>query len=93
VKAGKRLYVSDVGKLLKTERKCSSEYTHSIRLTKKLIMKTNDKAFCTITHITFPSLRPKKNWCASSYRRRRQFLFSSPKKNDADDGEDHVFYS
>jgi hypothetical protein len=53
VKAGKRLYVCNVGKLLKTEsERC--EYAHSARLTKKLIMKTND-AFCTTTHITiFP---------------------------------------
>ncbi len=78
MKAGKRLYVSDVGKLLKTERKFSSDYVHSTRLTKKLIMKTNDKAF---TPLTFPS-----------YRRRRQFLFLFAQKNDDTDGEDHVFY-
>lgn len=56
MKAGKRHYVFDVGKLLKTERECSSEYAYSARLTKKLIMKTNDKAFYTITHITFSSI-------------------------------------
>jgi len=42
----------NVGKLLKQKENIIvvCEYAHSTRLTKKLIMKKNDKAFCTIIH-------------------------------------------
>ena len=83
VKAGKRLYVSNVGKLLKTKRICA----HFICLTKKLIMKTNDKTFYITSHRIF-SFKKKKT--EPVYVSCIPFLFRSD--NDDDDGEDHVVF-